>query len=155
VKERLLDAVVPMNYTICHKTFRLRVERDWAIEVDRSSSGLCTKKLPLRKRPKHPKGNRMAPEQFVKEAIVEDWAPLPAPAVIMGTSVESGDCRLHQKQLALALQRFGHFSVFCYSSLFSPVSLPRLLSFFFLTLETLDCSCSMSILNHITVPISC
>lgn len=122
VKERLLDAVVPMNYTICHKTFRLRVERDWAIEVDRSSSGLCTKKLPLRKRPKHPKGNRMAPEQFVKEAIVEDWAPLPAPAVIMGTSVESGDCRLHQKQLALALQRFGHFSVFCYSSLFSPTS---------------------------------
>jgi hypothetical protein len=84
-----------------------------------------------RKRPKHPKGNRMAPEQFVKEAIVEDWAPLPAPAVIMGTSVESGDCHLHQKQLALALQRFGHFSVFCYSSLFSPVSLPRLLSFFF------------------------
>lgn len=78
----------------------------------------------------------MAPEQFVKEAIVEDWAPLPAPAVIMGTSVESGDCRLHQKQLALALQRFGHFSVFCYSSLFSPVSLPRLLSFFFFTLVT-------------------
>jgi hypothetical protein len=72
----------------------------------------------------------MAPEQFV-EAIVEDWAPLPAPAVIMGTSVESGDCHLHQKQLALALQRFGHFSVFCYSSLFSPVSLPGLLSFFF------------------------
>jgi hypothetical protein len=46
------------------------------------------------------------------------WAPPPPPGVIVGMSVEYGQTAAHQKQLMLALQRFGHFAVFCYSALF-------------------------------------
>eukprot|EP00249_Psilotum_nudum_P014916 c25066_g1_i1 orf=593-1675(+) len=54
----------------------------------------------------------------VSTDISFDWSYPPEPAIVMGSSLEFGDSILHQKQLALALQQFGHFSVFCYSSLF-------------------------------------
>ena len=28
-RERLVDAVVPMNYTCCHQTFRFRADSEW------------------------------------------------------------------------------------------------------------------------------
>ncbi|KAL2634320.1 hypothetical protein R1flu_005799 [Riccia fluitans] len=112
-KERLLDAVVPMNYTGCHRTFRRRIEHDW---LEKTKERLI---FPLSRmflgEGRH---ERHTPVQLVNDNLPAEWSRPPEPAVVMGISVESGDCKLHQKQLALALQRFGHFSVFSYSSLF-------------------------------------
>lgn len=64
---------------------------------------------------------RHGPAQLVSDDSIVGWSRPPEPAIVMGTSVEFGDSRLLQKQLALALQRFGHFSVFSYASLFDQV----------------------------------
>lgn len=118
-KERLLDAVVPMNYTSCPRTFRIRVEHEWQ---HRKGQATFLKNSKLQ-RPSSVRKSRtrwwMWGRQKQKvDAAVAEWSRPPEPAIIMGTSLEFGESRHHQKQLALALQRFGHFSVFCYSSLF-------------------------------------
>eukprot|EP00850_Spirogloea_muscicola_P009822 SM000056S17940 [mRNA] locus=s56:205920:210628:+ [translate_table: standard] len=118
-KERLLDAVVPMNYTGCHKTYRARVEREWRMGVDRSTPPMSAADPRRHFFRKKYLQDRHGPRQLVEESTVtKQWAAPPQPAVIMGSSLDHGDTTLHQKQLMLALQRFGHFAVFCYSSLF-------------------------------------
>ena len=47
-----------------------------------------------------------------------EWVSGPEPAVIMGTQLGHLSVQVQQQQLALALQRFGHFAVFSYSQLF-------------------------------------
>eukprot|EP01018_Ginkgo_biloba_P010816 Gb_36659 [translate_table: standard] len=118
-KDRLLDAVVPMNYTDCQRTFRLRVDNEWQQDHMKRGSGLFPRK--------HLRGKTKRTGFFRNELIestskndLMGWAHPPEPAVIMGTSLEFGDSQLHQKQISLALQRFGHFSVFCFSNLFNP-----------------------------------
>lgn len=108
-KERLLDAVVPMNYTGCQKTFRSRVEHEWQGTARKHCTPLTTKLCRQR---------YTAKRGLVDAEEWKEWVRPPEPAVIMGTSLEFGDSSLHQRQLFLALQRFGHFSIFCYSSLF-------------------------------------
>ncbi|BBN05144.1 hypothetical protein MPTK1_3g10680 [Marchantia polymorpha subsp. ruderalis] len=116
-KERLLDAVVPMNYTGCHRTFRRRVEREWLVKT-KEHLILPITRMFFRQEFWPDNHKRHGPAQLVSDDSRVGWSRPPEPAIVMGTSVEFGDSRLLQKQLALALQRFGHFSVFSYASLF-------------------------------------
>lgn len=118
-RERLVDALVPMNYTECHRTYRARAEREWRRSIDRSAVGPVAPVKPRRVKLRKKYLSKQGPRQAVSPPE-RQWAPLPEPAVIMGTSLMHSNVRLQQQQLALALQRFGHFAVFCYSSLFSP-----------------------------------
>eukprot|EP00897_Mesotaenium_endlicherianum_P002702 jgi/Mesen1/245/ME1143319C07637 len=121
-RERLLDAVVPMNYTRSGELYRGRVEREWRRSLQRDHA----LGPPAPVQPHREKMRRRAPSAANSRSTLERQVPAPRwvqaaePAVIMGASLEGSSVALQQKQLALALQRFGHFAVFCYSLLFSP-----------------------------------
>ncbi|GAQ90798.1 hypothetical protein KFL_006860060 [Klebsormidium nitens] len=134
-KERLIDAVIPMNYTNCHRDFRSKLEADWRAEwraLSTFANSLWDRSLKVRERPRPPRPLRRTfkrlrdkwrhrqEEQATNpdEPRGHQWAPPPPPGVIVGMSVEYGPTAAHQKQLMLALQRFGHFAIFCYSALF-------------------------------------
>lgn len=118
-KDRLLDAVVPMNYTNCQRTFRFRVEHEWKQDGMATVSGSFFPREHLREKKNRRKLLNSESLKLTSENDLMEWSRPPEPAVIMGTSVEFGDSQLHQKQISLALQRFGHFSVFCFSNLFN------------------------------------
>lgn len=118
-KDRLLDAVVPMNYTDCQRTFRFRVEHEWKQDGMTTVEDSLFQRKHLREKINRRKLFQSESLKLTSENDLMEWSHSPEPAVIMGTSVEFGDSQLHQKQISLALQRFGHFSVFCFSNLFS------------------------------------
>lgn len=118
-KDRLLDAVVPMNYTDCQRTFRFRVEHEWKQDDMTTVGGSFFPRKHLREKINRRKLLQSESLKLTSENDLMEWSRPPEPVVIMGTSVEFGDSQLHQKQISLALQRFGHFSVFCFSNLFN------------------------------------
>lgn len=115
---------------LCHLT-KVSGRLPPCISNDIMSNFLC-RSLKVRERPRPPRPLRRTFERLrdkwrhsqeeqaanADEPRGHQWAPPPPPGVIVGMSVEYGPTAAHQKQLMLALQRFGHFAIFCYSALF-------------------------------------